>query len=276
MICAPLCIAAIDPSLELNGSTSALFSLDQYRLAALSPHMSFSPASLFPPRPGPHLHNHYLGKYRHFYQHRTPTTHHHQQSISNRNNNEIDQHHHPPPTLTRQLDDGIPASNTESHLSVDSRSLSTPMSVDGSAGSISTSHTSGSITVQVISSSSHAPELDSQLETPLMGPRPGSKQQQQHHHNNHHQQPPPQLPFIPNNNSPTSSNNNRAKSSDEWRPHTRTPQLQAPSAIQPQGKQPSIATISSIKTHHGGKSTTKQNVNFSAELQNLPICIYVG
>ncbi|OXA44144.1 GDNF family receptor alpha-3 [Folsomia candida] len=153
------CVAS-DPKLALNGSTSALFSLDQHRLAGLSPHMFFSPASLFPPRPGTHLHNHYLPKFRHHHDTAAPHT------------------EHPPPS----------AALTQSHLMVDeSSSLSTPTyaGYPSPPGSFSTSH-SGSITVQVISSS-HAPdhELESQLETPLYGPQGG------------HSKPPPFIPQKP-------------------------------------------------------------------------------
>lgn len=126
----------------------------------------------------------------------------------------------------------VPAARTESHLFVD-ESLSTPISYHGypSPGSFSTSH-SGSITVQVISSS-HAPDHDSQLETPLLGPQGGRVINK----------PPPFVPVVT---GPPFISKHHTKDN-----FPRPQQPPAPSVQQAPRLNGPIASISNVSRPHG-------------------------
>jgi len=150
---------ASESALDFNGTTSALYFLDNQRPRGLL-HYSYNPITLFP-KPGTHFQRHS--------QHITPHQHQHRKGESNH--------------VILQ------SARTESHFFVDD-SVSTPISHHAypSPGSFSTSQI-GSIAVQVIPAS-YAPELglDSQLETPLLGSASNHAEQEN--------KPPPFMPPL--------------------------------------------------------------------------------
>ena len=149
--CACRLFPAYGPFLDFTGTKSALYTqLEGHGkdgMGALSSHMSFSPVSLFP-KP------------------RTLSTGALDDNLDSQQHAFVDQ----------DSNLIVPASRTDSHLFVD-ESFSTPISYRGNFPSPDSNpsspkqKTTGSISVQVISAS-HAPEheIESQLETPLLGP----------------------------------------------------------------------------------------------------------
>lgn len=269
------CLAASDTLAALASTTTALFSLEQHRLAGMSAHFNFSPAALFAPdtaaAAGTFLENQYRARHHAATAHNSLMMHssRHQQhhrhqhplhpSRSGHGSSYYEEPGHnaivaqhgpvgpplPQPPLTPPRSPApshfsltnnaiIPAARTESHLSVD-ESLSTPISYHGypSPGSFSTSH-SGSITVQVISSS-HAPDLTTQIENPgIIGPHGGR---------GGINKPPPFVPVV------TQGPPFKYHIRDEV--PSRPQQTPSPSVQQPPRLNGAIATISSISRHHG-------------------------
>ncbi|CAL8109863.1 unnamed protein product [Orchesella dallaii] len=278
------CVAS-ETLAALASTSTALFSLEQHRLAGMSAHFNFSPAALFAPNTaiaaGSFLESQYRARHHaaaahnslmiHSSRHQHHNFHQHKHSFSpgtrvghgssyyedpGHNAILVAQHGpvgpplpQPPPrspapshfSLTNNAI--IPAARTESHLSVD-ESLSTPISYHGypSPGSFTTTQ-SGSITVQVISSS-HAPD-DSQLETPLLGPQGGRG-------GGGINKPPPFVPIATQTGPPFSKHH---------RDEVSRPQLpQSPSVQQPR-LNGAIATISSIRPH--GNSRTPSRMQYA-------------